>query len=90
LPHSKSARKRVRQNERRRRRNRSIKSYCKTTLKRVEQALQHNDKDQVKSRLAIAMSAWHKAAAKGVVHRRTAARKISRLSQRVFSQLGSI
>jgi small subunit ribosomal protein S20 len=81
LANHKSALKRHRQSLRRHARNQSIKSAVKTAVKKVRTSLAAKDPDAVKSTLAAALPALDKAAAKGVIHKRTAARKISRLTK---------
>jgi small subunit ribosomal protein S20 len=78
-----SALKRARQNETRRLRNRSIKTQMKHTVKAVRQevAAKSGDPDRIKLNDAKAMI--DRAAKKGVIHKKTAARKISRLAKLV-------
>jgi small subunit ribosomal protein S20 len=72
--------KRIRQDKRRRARNRSVKSAVKTAVKKAEAAA---GGDQASARLSEAVSAIDRAAKKNIVHWRTAARKKSRLARRV-------
>lgn len=74
-----SAIKRARQNEKRRLRNLHIKSTVKTSIKKVKMALEKSDFDTAQKALSKAVSLIQKACTKGVFHKRTAARKISRL-----------
>lgn len=77
---SKSVKKRERQNLKRRLRNQMWKSRIKTAIKKVKRALEEGSSQEVIEELARqATSVIHKAAQKGVIHDRTAARKISRL-----------
>ena len=78
----KSAIKRARQNEERRLRNRVTKTRVKTVTKAVTGGAAENAAT-AQDRLRIAQSTIDKAAKKGVIHRRAAARKISRLVRRV-------
>ena len=78
----KSALKRDRQSKERRIRNRPIKSNLKTTIKSVRTALEGNDTAKSQEALAKAIPVIAKAASKGIVHKRNAARKISRLSRK--------
>jgi small subunit ribosomal protein S20 len=78
----KSQIKRNRQNLRRRERNRAVRSEIKTRAKRAVQAAEAGA-DDVEERLRIAIKRIDKAAAKGVIHRNTAARRKSRLVARV-------
>jgi small subunit ribosomal protein S20 len=81
LANHKSALKRAGQNENRRMRNRSVKTRVKTVVKEVRQAVANNADDGAKAQLITAQSAIDKAAKKGVLHKRTAARKVSRLAK---------
>jgi small subunit ribosomal protein S20 len=78
-----SAIKRNKQNEKRRLRNISIKSNVKTEIKSVVRALETRDIEQSKAALTKAIPLITKAAAKGVFHKKTASRKISRLTKKM-------
>lgn len=78
-----SARKRIRQIERRTIRNTARKSRMRTFVKKVEAAIASGDKSAAAAALQAAQPEMQRAAGKGVVHRNTVARKISRLSARV-------
>jgi small subunit ribosomal protein S20 len=81
LANHKSAEKRARQNTKRRLRNKSVKTRIKNVTKDVHLAAGEASKEAAFSKLAAAQSAIDKAAKKGVIHKRTAARKISRLAR---------
>jgi small subunit ribosomal protein S20 len=83
LASHKSAEKRHRQNKKRRLRNVSIKSFVKTTTKKVLQAVEEKDAETAKQQLLEAVSTIDKAAAKKVFHKNTASRKISKLTRKV-------
>lgn len=83
MANHKSALKRVKQSEKRRLRNKAVKTRVNGVIKGVRQALDAGDKDQAQSALDVAIPVIDKAASKGVIHRRTAARRISRLTQHV-------
>jgi len=87
LARHKSAEKRARQNEKRRLRNASIRSSVKTRMKAVLKAVEGKNKEEALKLLRVAISAIAKAAAKGVFHKNTAARRISRLTKKVNSLL---
>lgn len=76
-----SALKRTRQAEALRLKNRSIKTSIKTITKKVEAAANSKDKDAIQLALAEAKTVISKAASKGIIHKNTASRKISRLSK---------
>ena len=78
-----SARKRIRQIERRTARNQARKSRMRTFLKKVETAIASGDKSAAADALRAAQPELQRAATKGVVHANLVARKISRLSARV-------
>lgn len=81
MANHKSAVKRARQNEIRRLRNRSVKTRVKSIVKQVRQATAENSAEAANSNLVTAQSVIDKAAKKGILHKRTAARKISRLNK---------
>ena len=85
MANHKSALKRARQNELRRLRNKSTKTRIKSIVKDVRSSTGETSVDDVMLKLNTAQSAIDKAAKKGVVHKRTAARKISRLTKLVNS-----
>lgn len=78
-----SALKRARQNEDRKLRNRITKTQVKHLVKTVRQDVAAKSTEAVQSKLNIAKSLIDKAAKKGAIHRKTAARKISRLAKLV-------
>ena len=80
MANHKSALKRARQNEIRRLRNKSMKTRTKNITKSVQQAVNKQSIETARSELDSAKSVIDKAAKKGVIHKNTAARKISRLS----------
>ncbi len=78
-----SARKRIRQTERRTLRNNARRSRMRTFVKKVEAALASGDKALAAAALKAAQPEMQRASGKGVIHANTVARKISRLSKRV-------
>lgn len=86
----KSAIKRARQSEKRRLRNRARKTRMKTAIKAVEAAMATKNPELVMEKLREAMSIIDKTASKGTIHKNKAARKISRLHQKVNKFLASI
>lgn len=81
----KSAKKRILVNETRAARNKAIKSKVKTAVKKVEVAVAQNDAETAKTALRAAITEITKAGSKGVFHKNTVARKVSRLSKAVNS-----
>ena len=76
----KSAKKRILVSKKKEFRNKSIKSKVKTLTKKVEAAVAAGDKAEAEAALKVAISEISKAASKGVYHKNTAARKVSRLT----------
>ena len=79
----KSAKKRILVAEKRAARNKSIRSRVKTAVKKVYAAIEAKDKDAAAAALKNATSELSRAVSKGVYHKNTSSRKISRLSQAV-------
>jgi small subunit ribosomal protein S20 len=79
----KSAIKRARQNEVRRLRNKNFRTRSKNVIKEIRTAIADNSADQARESLKNSVSVIQKSASKGVIHKNTAARKISRLSRRI-------
>ena len=77
------AKKRIRRNDRRAEINGARVSRIRTFVKQVEAALAAGDKDQAKAAFQQVQPELARGVSKGVVHKNTAARKISRLSKRV-------
>jgi small subunit ribosomal protein S20 len=80
-----SAQKRARQSEKRRRRNAALKSLLKTSAKKVLLAVEEKKVEEARKALARAIPLIQKIASKKVIHKKTAARKISRLAKKVNS-----
>ena len=85
MANHKSALKRARQNDIRRLRNKASKTRVKNLVKEVRLAAADPSADDAAAKLNSAKSSIAKAAKKGAIHKRTAARKISRLDQLVNS-----
>jgi small subunit ribosomal protein S20 len=77
----KSQKKRNIQNEKRRQRNLAAKTSLKTSTKKVHTAVAAGEADEAVARQREAARALDKAASKGVLHKKTAARKKSRLAK---------
>ncbi len=76
-----SALKRVRQAEKRRLRNRAVKTAIKTLIKKVEAAVNNKNREDVQRAFIEATRVITSAASKGIIHRNTASRKVSRLAR---------
>jgi small subunit ribosomal protein S20 len=83
LANHKSALKRARQNEVRRLRNKSLKTRIKNIAKDVRLSVSASSKEEALKKLDMAKSNIDRAAQKGVIHKKAASRKISRLSKLV-------
>jgi len=83
----KSQIKRNRQNEKRRLRNRSVRTELRTRAKRALEAAAAGDAARAEELLRLAQKRIDMAAAKGIIHRNTAARRKARLARRVRSLL---
>lgn len=79
----KSAKKRIKVIQTKTLRNKVIKSKVKTVIKKVVSAVNAGDQTLAQKQLTIAISEINKAASKGIFHKKTAARKVSRLTQYV-------
>ena len=78
-----SARKRIRQTEKRTLRNQARKSRMRTFIKKVETAIAGGNKDVAAEAFRAAQPELQRAAGKGVIHANTVGRKLSRLSARI-------
>jgi small subunit ribosomal protein S20 len=81
LANHKSALKRARQSQVRRLRNKAVKTRVKSAIKTVRQAAAENNTETIESNFKDAQSIIDNATKKGILHPRTAARKISRLAR---------
>ena len=77
------AKKRARQNERRFEVNKARRSRVRTYLRKVEEAIESGDKDAATAALREAQPELMRGVSRGIFHKNTAARKMSRLSSRV-------
>ena len=78
-----SARKRIRQTEKRNARNKARKSRVRSFVRKVEEAIEAGNKDAALEAFRAAQPEMQRAATKGALHANTVARKVSRLSARV-------
>lgn len=83
LANIKSAKKRILVNETKAARNKAIRSKVKTSIKKVDAAVEAGDKAAAQAALTAATTELSKAASKGVYHKNTSSRKISRLTKAV-------
>lgn len=83
MAHTASAKKRIRQNEKQRVRNKAAKSSLATRRRKFEEKVSENDVAGAADALRTAQKALAQAGAKGVIHKKTASRKISRMAKRL-------
>jgi small subunit ribosomal protein S20 len=83
MANSPQSKKRARQNETRFAINKARRSRIRTFLRKVEEAIASGDKDQAIAALRAAQPELMRGVTKGVLHKNTASRKMSRLSARV-------
>ena len=83
MPHTKSAKKSLRQDQKRRDRNRAVKKALKTELKRFQSAVAAGDAEAVKAGFVAAVKKLDKAAARKVIHPNKAARAKSQLARQL-------
>jgi len=79
----KDALKRIRQNEVRRQRNKHYRSMMRTEIKKLMKAIDAGDAAAAQAQLPKAVSLIQRVAQKGIIHRKQAARRVSRLSTAV-------
>ncbi len=83
MANSPQSKKRARQTERRFQVNKARRSRIRTYLRKVEEAIASGDKDAAAAALRACQPELMRGVTKGVVHKNTAARKMSRLAARV-------
>lgn len=83
MAHSLSAKKRVRQNTRRRALNRSRKSQVKTQIKRLEAVIGEGKVTEAQEQFRLLTKKLDKVASTSTMHKKTAARKKSRLAKKI-------
>jgi small subunit ribosomal protein S20 len=83
MANHKSALKRIRQNAKRRAHNRHYRSTMRTEIKKLLTAIDAGDAEAAKAQLPNTVSIIQRVAQKGIIHRRQAARRVSRLSGKV-------
>jgi len=88
LPVTKSAKKQVRVTERRRLRNRSIRSLVKTNIIKAERLIFSGEVESARAAVVAAISSLDKAAEKGIIHPNNAARRKSRLMKKLNEAQG--
>ena len=83
MPNTKSAQRQVRVAERKRLRNKSVSSLCKTSITKAEKLIFSGELEAAKKAVDVAISSLDKAAEKGILHANNAARRKSRLMKKL-------
>ena len=83
MANTRSAKKAIRQIERRAEVNRARRSRMRTFVRKLEEAIESGNKEAASSAFTKAESEIARSALKGIIHRNTAARKVARLAKRV-------
>lgn len=83
MANSRSALKRIKQSEKKRMRNKQVKTKVKNTIRSFFSTLNEDNQEAAARQLRIAGKMIDKAASKGVIHKKTAARKKSRLTKKL-------
>lgn len=83
MPHTASAKKRLRQNEKRHIQNKGVKSMLSTRRRRVLEAAESGDVNVLAETVRTAQKALDQAGAKGTIHKKTASRRVSRLAKKL-------
>jgi small subunit ribosomal protein S20 len=87
LANTKSAIKNIRKSERRREQNKAFRSRARTMIKKTRELIEANELEQAQEQAQLAVKALDKAAKKHVIHPNNAARRKSRLMQRLNKAL---
>lgn len=83
MAHTRQSKKRIRQTKRQTEVNRARKSRIRTFVRSIEEAIGSGDKTRAANALKAAQPEIMRGVTKGVLHKNTAARKISRLNKRI-------
>ena len=90
MPTTKSAEKQIRASERKRLRNKPIRTLCKTNITKAEKLTFSGEREAAQKAVEAAISSLDKAAEKGIIHSNNAARRKSRLMKKLNkAQAGS-
>jgi small subunit ribosomal protein S20 len=89
LPNTKSAAKNLRKSKRRKARNQVITGRARTAIKKARKLIEAGQVEEAKEAIRIAQSNLDKAAQKGIIHKKNAARRKARLNQMLNKSLQS-
>ncbi len=90
MANTKSALKRVRSSEKRRLRNRRVRTQARTYIKRARAQIEAGQLEEAKKSVVAAIRALDKAAEKGIIHKNNAARHKSRLMRKLNQALQNV
>lgn len=90
MANTKSALKRMRSSEKRRLRNRRVRSETRTYIKRARAQIEAGELEEAQKSVAQAVRALDKAAEKGILHKNSAARRKSRLVQKLNQAMKTV
>lgn len=88
MPNIRSAKKHMRVSEKKRLRNKSMRSLCKTNITKAERLIFSGELEAAKKAVVTAISSLDKAAEKGILHANNAARRKSRLMKKLNEAQG--
>lgn len=80
MPNLKSSKKDVRRSQRRRVQNLAVRTALKTHIRKVRVAVEQGDADKIKAEMIVAQKHLDKALQRGIIHRKQAARRKSRIA----------
>ncbi len=83
MPTTKSAEKRINVSEKKHLRNKSARSQCKTSITKAEKLILSGDSEAAQKAVTAAISSLDKASGKGIIHPNNAARRKSRLMDKL-------
>ncbi len=89
MPITKSAKKQVGVDERRRQRNKSVRSLCRGNVVKAGRVISDGDFEAAREAVAVAVKSLDRAVAKGVIHANNAARRKSRLMKKLSQAEGA-
>ena len=85
MAHSLTSKKNIRKSEKRRLHNRGLNAAMRTEIKKVRAAIEAGDKDAAQALLPATVAIIQRVAQKGIIHKRNAARRVSRLNKAILA-----
>ena len=83
MPHTRSAKKRLRQNVHRRLRNKSVKTHLKTRVKKFNAAVTTGDLEEARKEALQLQKSFDRAVTQGIIHKTSASRKKSKAARKL-------